>query len=76
MKTLTLVDLTPLMRIETSYAQPVGERSTLSVVGRSMLNEPVASRVTVIGELTATASSVSYTVVVGVNVIVPRPAMP
>ena len=71
-----VVGRTPLMRIETSYAQPVGLRSGLSVVGRSTENEPVASSDTVVGDVSTVAESVSYTVVVGVNVTVPTPAIP
>ena len=51
--------LTPLMRIEISYAQPCGERSGLSVVGRSIENEPVALSDTVVGDVSTAAESVS-----------------
>ena len=51
--------LTPLMRIEISYAQPRGDRSGLSVVGRSTENEPVALSDTVVGDVSTAAESVS-----------------
>jgi hypothetical protein len=75
-KTLTFTDLTPLIRIATSYAQPAGETSGLSVVGSSSENEPVPSSDTVVAPLKTTALSVSVTVDVGVNEIVPTPAIP
>jgi hypothetical protein len=48
----------------------------LSVVGSSNENEPVPSSDTVVAPLKTTALSVSVIVDVGVNEIVPTPAMP
>jgi hypothetical protein len=75
-KTLTFTDLTPLIRIATSYAQPDGVTSGLSVVGSSSENEPVPSRDTVVAPLKTTELSGSYIVEVGVKEIVPTPAIP
>jgi hypothetical protein len=75
-KTLTFTDLTPLIRIATSYAQPAGVTSGLSVVGSSNENEPVPSSDTVVAPLKTTELLGSYTVEVGVNEIVPTPAIP
>lgn len=64
------------MRMRTCHAQPSGERSELFVVGSAIENSPAALRVAVTGADTMTASSVSTTVVVGVNVSVPEAGVP
>jgi hypothetical protein len=74
--TLTFTDLTPLILMATSYAQPEGVTSGLSVVGSSSENEPVPSSDTVVAPLKTTELSGSYIVEVGVKDIVPTPAMP
>jgi hypothetical protein len=56
-KTRTFVGLTPLIRIETSYAQLDGVRRGLSVVGSSRLKYPAALSVATVGPLKTTVSS-------------------
>jgi hypothetical protein len=75
-KTKNLCGFTPYSLTFTSYAQPVGERFGLFVVGRVTEKAPLLFNVATIAPGIMTASFRSTTVAVGVKVTLPRAGTP